>query len=94
MLTSKIDLSKLQVEHAFTVVKKDKSQRYSPSLHSCNVERAFYFSCSSEQECTEWVKVILLAQGWPKDEVDVFLQLDKEQKGTLRGGSVIKKSTS
>jgi len=76
--TSKCDLSKLKIEHAFTIVKKDKTGR------------AFFFSCGSEEECSEWVKVILQAQGWSPEEVTAYLGADVEvknevKKGTLRG---------
>jgi len=70
--TSKCDLSKLKIEHAFTIVKKDKSGR------------AFYFSCSSEEECSDWVRVILETQGWSKEEVAAYMGADVEVKNEVK----------
>eukprot|EP01114_Cavostelium_apophysatum_P003447 TRINITY_DN1333_c0_g1_i2.p1 TRINITY_DN1333_c0_g1~~TRINITY_DN1333_c0_g1_i2.p1 ORF type:complete len:1215 (-),score=439.37 TRINITY_DN1333_c0_g1_i2:120-3764(-) len=75
ILTTKSDLSKLGVKHSFTVVKQDKSGR------------AFYFSCATEEECNEWVRVLLICQGWPTDEVNSYLEAVKSptsNSGTLR----------
>jgi len=81
VVTSKCDLSKLKMEHAFTIVKKDKTSR------------AYFFSCVNEEECTGWVRVILQAQGWPMEEVTAYLTSDHEvktevKKGTLRKGKL------
>jgi len=68
VLTSKCDLSKLKIEHAFTIVKQDKSGR------------AFFFSTASEEENSEWIKVLLTAQGWPMHEVNAYLEASDKSK--------------
>jgi len=80
VVTSKCDLSKIKIEHAFTIVKKDKSTR------------AFFFSCTTEEECTDWVKVILRAQGWPTEEINAYLGADIESKGSERNSAILPKT--
>eukprot|EP01114_Cavostelium_apophysatum_P006700 TRINITY_DN1812_c0_g1_i1.p1 TRINITY_DN1812_c0_g1~~TRINITY_DN1812_c0_g1_i1.p1 ORF type:complete len:1611 (+),score=575.78 TRINITY_DN1812_c0_g1_i1:62-4894(+) len=77
---SKIDLSKNKVEqeNAFTIVKK-------------NTGRPFFFSCTTEEECTEWVKSLMLAVGYPPDEVNAYLQMEVGSRASLRGASVVRK---
>jgi len=68
VLTSKCDLSKIKIDHSFTIVKQDKSGR------------AFFFSTSSEDDTNEWMKVLLTAQGWPIHEVAAYLEASDKTK--------------
>lgn len=75
--TSKVDLTKLVdkslgIQHAFTIKKLDKTGR------------SFFFACANEEECSEWLRVLLLAQGWSEEEVDVYLDANFENRTQLR----------
>jgi len=75
--TSKVDLTKLVekslgIKNSFTIKRLDKSGR------------SFFFACQSEEDCFEWLRVLLLAQGWSEQEVQVYLEANFENKATLR----------
>jgi len=79
VISSRCDLSKLKVQHAFTIVGKGKT-----------VGRAYYFYCETEGEANDWVKALLLAQGWPVEEVTAYLQAaNDEQPNSPRGSQPV-----
>jgi len=67
VLTSKCDLFKLNIKHAFTIVKQDKTGR------------AYFFSANSEEECVDWIRVLLLSQGWPLEEINSYIEAQSDQ---------------
>lgn len=67
--SSKADLKKLKIDHSFTVVKSG---------------RAYYFSCPNEEEVSQWLREILLAQGWNVEEVETYLEANFKNAHTLR----------
>jgi len=74
---SKMDIAKKgEADHAFTIIKKSDG-------------RAFFFSCQTEEECTEWVKQIMIALGYPTEEVNTYLSLEVGSRASLR----LRKST-
>jgi len=69
VITSRCDLSRLKISHSFTIVKREKT-----------VGRAFFFACDSEGDCNDWVRLILLASGWTKEEVNAYLSAYEGQE--------------
>lgn len=69
---SKADLKKFKIDHSFTVQRLDKSAR------------AYFFSCTTEEEVSNWLRELLRCQGWSEPEIETYLEANFKNLNTLR----------